>query len=254
MFSCFISSTFTILSPIAASFILRSDWYIVIPWLNISYTPWRSFIVVAALPGLVAGFLLCFLPESPKYYLSKNQDHHAIQVLQKIFTINTGKPRKVYPIENIRRDIDEKEADLFASGTHKAMESIWSRAKPLLSRKYVKVTLVLCILQFVSNSTNFGMFLFFPDIVNSVETYLKSNGSSTSMCEIYEQNLRNVYNESIDCVPKLEDSTFAYSLSLEIIYFLGFLLLSLYIKKVKKIYLLSKFLLSIFILSFLFSK
>lgn len=67
MIASIIFSIFTILVPVNAFFIIGQDWRFIIPLINLTYKPWRLFIVVSGLPALICGFILLFFPESPKY-------------------------------------------------------------------------------------------------------------------------------------------------------------------------------------------
>lgn len=67
MIASTIFSIFTIIVPINAYFVIGGDWRFEIPILNITYKPWRLFIIVSGLPSFICGIALLFFPESPKY-------------------------------------------------------------------------------------------------------------------------------------------------------------------------------------------
>ncbi|KAL5277990.1 hypothetical protein ACFFRR_002934 [Megaselia abdita] len=165
MFSCFVMSVFSLVSPLVAWGILNGDWWFDIPWLGVRYTPWRLFMVVCATPGLISGFLILIFPESPKYLLSNNQEKEAIKVLQSIFSTNTRKDKCLYPVRSLISDSDSIECDIEKLGLKNVMAVMWNRTKPLFSKNYIRDTTIFCTLQFVLYSSNFGMFVFFPDII-----------------------------------------------------------------------------------------
>lgn len=67
MIASTIFSIFTIIVPINAYFIIGQEWRIVIPLLNITFKPWRLFMIISGTPSLICGFTLLFMPESPKF-------------------------------------------------------------------------------------------------------------------------------------------------------------------------------------------
>ncbi|KAL5288431.1 hypothetical protein ACFFRR_008956 [Megaselia abdita] len=239
MISCFILSIFALVCPLVAWGIINGNWWIDIPWLDMRYTPWRLFMVACATPGLISGFLIMIFPESPKYLLSKNQEEEALEVLKKIFFDNSRKDKSLYPVTSLRKDSDTTEDNLEKMRMKNVFGVIWNRTKPLFNKDNLKVTTILCTLQFILYSSNFGMFVFYPDIINSVEQHLKDNGNGTGMCDIYELKLQSVYKTTGSCVPKLELSTFTYSFICEILFFLGCLLLIFIITKIPKNYILA---------------
>uniref|UniRef100_T1GWH5 Major facilitator superfamily (MFS) profile domain-containing protein n=1 Tax=Megaselia scalaris TaxID=36166 RepID=T1GWH5_MEGSC len=218
MFCCFIMSIFCLVAPILAWAILNTDWSIEISWLSMKYTPWRLFMVICATPGFISGILILFFPESPKYLLAKSQEDECLEILKKIFKFNTNKDKSLYSVSCLKRDLDTSDLDSF---------------------EFLKDTTIYCLLQFILHSSNFGMFVFFPDIVNSVEGNSNENSSSKTMCEIYEQKLQGVYGKSEECVPKLELSTYTYYFICETAYFFGYIFLICIIKRVPKNYILA---------------
>lgn len=233
-------SIFCLVAPILAWAILNRDWSIEISWFSMKYTPWRLFMVICATPGLISGILILFFPESPKYLLAKSQEEECLNILKKIFKCNTNKDKSLYSVSCLKRDLDTSDLDSFGFKSRNAIEVLWNRTKPLFSKEFLKDTTIYCLLQFILHSSNFGMFIFFPDIVNSVEGHSNENSTSKTMCEIYEQKLQGVYGKSEECVPKLELSTYTYYFICETAYFFGYIFLICIIKRVPKNYILGK--------------
>jgi VNT family MFS transporter (synaptic vesicle glycoprotein 2) len=63
-----------------------------------NFSPWRIFVLVCSFPSLISVIMLYFLPETPKFLISKGQYEKAKIVFQKVFTFNTGHPYYVYPV------------------------------------------------------------------------------------------------------------------------------------------------------------
>lgn len=51
---------------------------------------WQTFLLIAAMPSLISGLAVCFLPESPKFLMSRGNNHEAMEVFQRIHRINFG--------------------------------------------------------------------------------------------------------------------------------------------------------------------
>jgi len=55
------------------------------------FTGWRALMIINLLPGVISCIMLYYLPESPKYYLSINEQEKAMEVLEKCCRYNKGK-------------------------------------------------------------------------------------------------------------------------------------------------------------------
>lgn len=56
------------------------------------------FLAVCSAPPLIAGILVMFLPESPKFLMSRGENKKAMEVFKQIYSMNTGCPRDNYPV------------------------------------------------------------------------------------------------------------------------------------------------------------
>nr|CAD7205055.1 unnamed protein product [Timema douglasi] len=66
-----------------------------------TYRTWRVFVVLTAIPGLLTSMLYCFFPESPKFLLSRGKEQECIAILQRIYSVNTGKSPETYPVKRV---------------------------------------------------------------------------------------------------------------------------------------------------------
>lgn len=71
-----------------------------------TYNSWRIFLMVCSIPSFIVAFLLFYLPESPKFLLSKGKQDKALAIFRGIFVTNTRKPAEQYPVTDLL--IDEK--------------------------------------------------------------------------------------------------------------------------------------------------
>lgn len=91
MISSFIFALGAMLMPFLSFMVINQDWRLPIPFLDITYKPWRLFVIVCGLPGFLAGLSMFFLPESPKFLLSIQKEKETIAVLEKMYKMNGGK-------------------------------------------------------------------------------------------------------------------------------------------------------------------
>ncbi len=62
------------------------------------YNTWRIFVALCGIPPFLVTIALAFLPESPKYLLSKGMEAEALRVFQNIFKQNTGRNKSEFPV------------------------------------------------------------------------------------------------------------------------------------------------------------
>nr|CAD7264020.1 unnamed protein product [Timema shepardi] len=63
----------------------------------IVYSSWRVYVLVCAMPSLLAAFLMTFFLESPKFLMAIGRNEQAIDVLRSVYRINTGRDAQTYP-------------------------------------------------------------------------------------------------------------------------------------------------------------
>lgn len=93
MISSFIFALGAMFMPFISFAVINREWRLPISFLDITYKPWRLFVIVCGIPGFVCGIAMYFLPESPKFLLSINKEDEAKEVLQKMYRMNGGKDK-----------------------------------------------------------------------------------------------------------------------------------------------------------------
>lgn len=78
-----------IIFPAMAWLFINQEWQLYIPYLAITYKPWRLYIIACGFSGLLCGIFMCYLPESPKYLLGVNKADEALEVLKFMHRKNT---------------------------------------------------------------------------------------------------------------------------------------------------------------------
>ena len=65
---------------------------------NFHFNSWRLFTVLCGVPSLSVAISMIFLPESPRYLLTRGDEEGALEVFRRIYTSNTGLPASQYPV------------------------------------------------------------------------------------------------------------------------------------------------------------
>ncbi|XP_053949915.1 synaptic vesicle glycoprotein 2B-like [Anastrepha ludens] len=255
MGSAFIFGVGSMLMPCIAWLVINQEWRFVIPYLNLTYKPWRFFMVVCGIPGFLCGLALFKIPESPKFLLSQGNDEKTLEILQMIFHVNTHRPREEYPFSHVVEDIDSAMSPKIQRQRNPnpaiaLLRSMWDQTQPLFNREYMRTTILICSIQFWIFVTSNGMYMWFPHILNSLAEFMNENpGNRTYMCEVVYSKQKSIFNlESAhgaaasdgislapeQCNEKLEISTYQHSLVLEVFYAVGFAFIGAVINKVGK--------------------
>lgn len=71
MISSVIFGVFSLLLPVMAWLIINQNWSFVIPFMHLTYKPWRLFFLACGLPSFVSGLWMILFPESPKFTFSQ---------------------------------------------------------------------------------------------------------------------------------------------------------------------------------------
>lgn len=238
--------------PLIAFSVINQEWALSIPFLDITYKPWRLFLLVCAVPGFLCGLIMIFLPESPKFLLTVDRDDEAVDVLKTMYRWNTGSPKSEFRVRYLIPEEDTIRKDLTKKVSF--MRTIWNQTAPLFSKQYIKVTLLICFIQFWNFVTTNGMYMWFPEITNYlVEFQSKYPDNTTLICDLFRSKQLELYgsnNQNVSemvCIEKLESDTYFYSFLMEVMYTLGFAIITFTIHRVGKKIILCEYILYIFL-------
>lgn len=192
MVSGVLLSVICILLPISAYVVINQSWEFHIPWIDITYKPWRLFFIVCALPELFAFVILLFIPESPKFLLDNGKPEEAYNVLQKMNRWNNGKHSKLEPFEIVNENQKRDDADVTF------ISSVWNQTIPLFKPPLLRSTVLICLVQFSLLYTAQGVNVFFVDILNKIA--INSDNlveRRMSMCDIINMKSTQL-NKTLD--------------------------------------------------------
>ncbi|XP_039958679.1 synaptic vesicle glycoprotein 2B [Bactrocera neohumeralis] len=184
----------------------------------ITYNSWRIFLMVCALPSFVVAFLLFYLPESPKFLLTKGKQEKAMAIFRGIFVTNTRRPAEQYPVAEL--DIDEKllaeikENQAGVKGKYsKMMSSMAEHSKQLFTSPILKFTLVSIIINFTFHIGYYGLMMWFPELFNRFEEYSHDHPDEhAGVCTVTKYVVAQGETETGTCSAQIPQSVFQESL------------------------------------------
>lgn len=245
MAAAFINALFSIFLPILAWVLINQHWTFQIPFLNITYKPWRTFMLACGVPGFICALLLFYLPESPKYLLSVGRQDKALDALKRIYALNSkSKTSKGEQTDfNILALVADEDTPMNSPDTKSEKNalttmflSMWHQTAPLFMRAHIKKTFLASLIQFIIFFSAHGVYMWFPYILNKTMQFTQRHSSSPCLCEILEfgrtANFTTIDNEAESvCAESLEISTYQHTISLEVIYVSLLLIISYAIGK-----------------------
>lgn len=139
--------------------ILPLEFKVSIPWLAITYRPWRLYTFICALPLGIGAVMMLFLHESPKFLANKGEDEKALDVLKKIYQRNGGNIVN-YPVKAINMEGQAKKQKV------SFCESLLKQTIPIFKPPLLWRTIQLFYLLAICCATNNVFVMWYPTIVN----------------------------------------------------------------------------------------
>ncbi|XP_030382331.1 synaptic vesicle glycoprotein 2B [Scaptodrosophila lebanonensis] len=137
------------------------------------YNSWRIFLLVCSLPSFLVGFLLFYLPESPKFLLTRGKKERAMAIFRGIFVTNTKRPPEEYMVNDL--EVDEK---IISEGTtsiknkySRMVSGMVEHSRALFMSPILKFTLVSITINFTFHIGYYGLLMWFPELFNRFEEF-----------------------------------------------------------------------------------
>lgn len=165
-------------------FIINQEWQFDV--FGLTYRPWRLYLAVCSVPGLISFLITTYLPESPKFILGQGNQEETYKILQKMNRLNNGKDselesfevcEEVESIENRKRILAIKDS------RYPFLASVWHQTAPLFKTPYLSSTLLVCLIQFCIFYTSQGFNVFYAEILNKM-TINGNDQHRAMMCDI----------------------------------------------------------------------
>lgn len=183
------------------------------------YNSWRVFLMVCSIPSFIVAFLLFYLPESPKFLLTKGKQDKALAIFRGIFVTNTRKSPDQYPVkelfidDRLRQEILEK--SLSSKNKYSKMISgMLDHSKQLFQAPILKFTMVSITINFTFHIGYYGLMMWFPELFNRFEEYSQTHpGEDAGVCLVTEYVVKNgTHAEDGVCSSHIPSTVFMESL------------------------------------------
>ncbi|GLH07198.1 Organic cation transporter protein [Gryllus bimaculatus] len=174
--------------PGIAWLIIPQTWVWHLPWCL--YKSWRVFIVICALPTLLAAIVTAFcLPETPKFLMAVGKKDEALNILRNMYVKNSGNSVVKYPVNSIiltEDDATQVSPSDSGSSVIDLIVHMWNQTVPLFKTPFLWKTLLVCFVQYGLYASSNGLSLWLPDIFNHQAAYFSIHPDArVSTCQIY---------------------------------------------------------------------
>ncbi|XP_017845974.1 synaptic vesicle glycoprotein 2A-like isoform X3 [Drosophila busckii] len=163
---------------------------------SLSFKTWNVFLAISAVPSLIYGLMLIFLPETPKFLMSQGNYSAALKSLQFAYALNNRKSRKPFPITKLMDDSPESfqlEHSTLRQRFHLNMLKFvegWRQLKPLCSRLYLPTAMKAFLINFLASVCISTMRAYLPSICHVMKILRNSDQADCSMCNVFEYIIR----------------------------------------------------------------
>lgn len=176
----------------AAYLVINQNWRFQVPLIDLTYKPWRLFLVIGGLPSFLSAFGMQFLPESPKFVLSQGNKTEAYRILQKVNRWNNGSGTEFEEFEILDEEDPNENKELSSKTGLPLSQSVWNQTAPLFKPPYLRSTILLCAMQFGIYAVFNGYFMFIGEIINKMSNNLDSFvHDRIKMCDAINMNSVN---------------------------------------------------------------
>ncbi|XP_050517345.1 synaptic vesicle glycoprotein 2B-like isoform X1 [Diabrotica virgifera virgifera] len=172
----------------------------------IVFHPWNLYLLVCCIPPLIGGIGFMWLPESPKYLVSKKEHDKALKSFQSIYTINTKNPVADYPIKDIRHSLPLDDKNDIQRTTISKNRVQFS---PILQKKHFKNLIISVSAQFLIFLCLNSVMLWLPQILQEMSIHQQHHNNTATVCEtLYD--LRDLTGVGEGCQNDLSKNTKIY--------------------------------------------
>ncbi|XP_044761381.1 synaptic vesicle glycoprotein 2B-like isoform X2 [Coccinella septempunctata] len=222
-----IFSAGTICLPLLAAVILPEEIDVVL-FGYFRMHSWNILLLVSSVPPLLGGIVFFFLPESPKFLMSIGRNEEAMKVMQKVYTLNTGKPAETYPIKKLIEERKPKENDaeveVVETNSKKTFSRGFSQVKPLFIPPLLQKILLVCLLQMMQMMSLNTLRLWLPQLFQAINDYeYYNNGTSADLCTMLETIRPKNVTTSGECVVNTNIKVYVNAMIVSTVTLLGYI-------------------------------
>ncbi|XP_046967508.1 synaptic vesicle glycoprotein 2C-like [Vanessa cardui] len=191
---------------------------------DFQYTSWRVFVAACGIPSLLVVLLLLPFPESPRYLLYVNKAEQALQVLQRIFVVNTRLAEKDFPVESMISVCDGEEEEVVSADNNgnetkspltwnQRWNAFWNRKKMLVTPPYIGLLVLCCFVDFGLMFSYYTLMMWFPDLFERFSQFSSLfPGVSAGVCEVSANVTRTELMGKVECPQTIDDTVYIHTL------------------------------------------
>lgn len=166
-----------------------------IPILDIQFNSWRLLNLIFSFPCLLTAIWAIYSCESPKYLLSAGEDLKSLEILERMFAVNTGKSEDMYQVKSIILDEDNG-----ASSGKGFWTSIAAQTVPMFKPPLLKPTLFLGLLISLVFICGNSFIVWLPYMVDAFMSSVESGATGLTICEMIRHSKNTtVVDKPTDC-------------------------------------------------------
>ncbi|XP_026330167.1 synaptic vesicle glycoprotein 2C-like [Hyposmocoma kahamanoa] len=151
---------------------------------------WNLFLLASAMVPLMTGVAFIFLPESPKFLMSRGRNEEAKQVFKKIFILNTGNRKEDYPITNLLEEKSEQQGRGIA-----ALRGGWAQISPLFKVPHAPWLFLICVIHIGAMFGSNTIRLWYPQLAAMI-----GSDSNKTLCSAIDPTQAPVVSDT-SCIP-----------------------------------------------------
>ncbi|KAJ1525664.1 hypothetical protein ONE63_008882 [Megalurothrips usitatus] len=148
---------------------------------------WRLFFLICALPSAISGLCCLWLPESPKFLMSRGRESEALQVFRNIYVTNTGHKSETYPVPPRVKRL-EKPLQPVEGRSSSRLQQAASQFGPLFRKPYLFRIIIIIVIQINIMICINSLRLWTPTIFALIEEYeaspLPAEPAATTVCQM----------------------------------------------------------------------
>nr|XP_022910461.1 synaptic vesicle glycoprotein 2B-like [Onthophagus taurus] len=225
--------------PLMAWLILPTNWKVIIVENKFELRPWNFFIILSSLPSILSCISHLFIPESPKFLMTTGRNEEALQVLQKVYALNTGKSKKSYPIQSLIDEIKESNTNTVTANrsSAKALKEGFLQMKPLIQSPHLKNLTLTCLIQtgFLTSLNTLRLWL--PQLYTTINDYQTAypDDKDANLCTMLGSITSNVDVSQSECLEfDSRDSVYFNVVIINIVNMIFYTLAGIFINKLGK--------------------
>ncbi|CAG0915845.1 unnamed protein product [Notodromas monacha] len=184
----FLASFFLVGNVIAAAFAWSVIPSSIVMYLGtFKYAPWRLFVALCGIPSALAGCLVLYFPESPRYLMTEGKNREALEILRYVWSVNNQRNHGGYLRLNENFPVDEIVGSKEARVERKSIvKTTLNHVKQLLCGSIKRNFWILFSIHFSIAFGYYGLMMWFPEIFNRLLKYrsLHPTVDDVGICDV----------------------------------------------------------------------